>query len=238
MKGYIHSIESFGTVDGPGIRFVVFFQGCPMRCIYCHNPDTLTKNSGKLYSAEEIIEKMTRNIEFYQNGGLTASGGEPLMQLDFLTELFSLAKEKKIHTCLDTSGIVYSKNLIDKFDKLMQVTNLVLLDIKHINNQEHIKITGRPNKPVLEFCEYLSQKNIPVIIRHVVIPGLTFNETYLKQLGNYLKKFKNIVSIELLPYHTLGVPKYKELGLEYKLEGVPDLSPEELKKANSIIQNL
>lgn len=235
MEGYIHSIESFSTVDGPGIRFVLFFQGCPMRCLYCHNPDTWAKNAGYLKDSKNIINKMLKNIEFYKNGGLTASGGEPLMQIDFLIELFALAKEKGIHTCLDTSGITFNQGSIEKFDELIKVTDLILLDIKHIDEQEHIKLTGFSNRPIFNFLKYLEEKNVPVIIRHVVIPGITFKEESLKNLGLYLKSFQNIVEVELLPYHTIGNSKYRSLGIKYSLENTPALSNEELKEAELIL---
>ena len=161
MKGYIHSFESFGTVDGPGVRFVAFFQGCPLRCLYCHNPDTWA-HGGQEYTPFAVLEKMVRNIAFYETGGITASGGEPLMQMEFLTELFSLAKSKGIHTCLDTSGITFNKSNTDDFDRLMDVCDLIMLDIKHIDTEKHKTLTGVGNDNVLAFARYLEKKKVPL----------------------------------------------------------------------------
>ena len=176
MSGRIHSLESFGTVDGPGVRFVVFVQGCPMRCAYCHNPDTWAMTGGKIMEASEIIEQYERNIAFYKNGGITVTGGEPLMQVDFLIELFTLAKEKNIHTCIDTSGIAYKPDntaFIEKLDRLMTLTDLVMLDIKHIDPEKHKELTQQPNDGILAFCEYLNDRQVDVWIRHVVVPTIT-----------------------------------------------------------------
>ena len=158
MKGYIHSIESFGTVDGPGLRFVVFFQGCPMRCRYCHNPDTWQPNTGTEMSVEEIMEKFRRNKSFYSTGGITVTGGEPLLQIDFLTELFRRAKAEGVHTCIDTSGITYNPSnaeYMKKLDILMEYTDLIMLDIKHIDEEKHRALTSHSNKNILEFVKYL-----------------------------------------------------------------------------------
>ena len=163
MQGRIHSLESFGTVDGPGVRYVVFVQGCPMRCAYCHNPDTWPMTGGTMMEPSYIIEQYERNKGFYKGGGITVTGGEPLMQVDFLIELFTLAKEKGIHTCIDTSGIAYkpgNKEFIAKLDKLMEFTDLVMLDIKHINPEKHLELTEQPNEGILAFCEYLSERNM------------------------------------------------------------------------------
>ena len=185
MQGRIHSLESFGTVDGPGVRYVVFVQGCPMRCLYCHNPDTWTMNSGTLMDTDYILEQYERNKAFYaDDGGLTVTGGEPLMQIDFLIDLFEKAKAKdKIHTCIDSSGIAFNPNnpeLMAKFDRLMKVTDLVMLDIKHIAPELHVKLTSQHNDNILAFAKYLSEKNVPLWIRHVVVPGYTDDETVLK----------------------------------------------------------
>ena len=233
--GRIHSIESFGTVDGPGVRFVVFFQGCPMRCQYCHNPDTWEMKSGTEMSVEQLLEQYNRNKSFYRKGGITATGGEPLMQLEFLTELFAAAKEQGIHTCLDTSGIAYRKSRTEKFQKLFKVTDLVLLDIKHSLPEGHETLTGQKQEHILEFLDALDQAKIPVVIRHVVVPGITDGEEELTALGRILAPHRNIRGLEILPYHTMGIAKYKNLGLDYPLEGVPQMEPEAAKQAKAKI---
>lgn len=232
MKGYIHSIESFGTVDGPGIRFVVFFSGCPMRCLYCHNPDTW-KMGGMLMTAEEILQKMRRGLPFYRAGGLTATGGEPTLQLPFLTELFRLAKEEGIHTCLDTSGILFEENAA--YEELLRYTDLVMLDIKHTDAKAHKRLTGHENGRILAFLDYLEKKNHPTRIRHVVVPGITYDEEQLSALGRLLKGKKCIESVELLSYHSMGKEKYKKMGMQYPLEQTEPLSADELKKAYEIL---
>lgn len=223
MTGYIHSVESFGTVDGPGIRMVVFFQGCPMRCKYCHNPDTWKIGSGNEMTADELLERYDKNKEFYSNGGLTVTGGEPLVQIDFLTELFEKAKKRGIHTCVDTSGVTYNpenQQAMSKLDRLMEFTDLVMLDIKHIDNTEHKELTAHGNENILAFALYLEKKRIPVWIRHVVVPGITDNPVHLEKLGSFIGSLSNLKALDVLGYHTLGVSKYKELGIEYPLEGV------------------
>lgn len=235
--GYIHSIQTFGTVDGPGVRFVVFFQGCPMRCLYCHNPDTWDITQGKETSADEILAMFERNRAFYKKGGLTATGGEPMMQMDFLIELFTKAKEKGIHTCLDTSGIFFSKDTQPsvKIDTLMSVTDLVLLDIKHMEADAHKKLTGHSNEGILAFARYLDKIGKPVWIRYVAVPQLTVVEEDLTKLGAFLKTLSNVEKLEVLPYHTLGENKYENLGISYPLKGVPQLSKEETKQVKEII---
>lgn len=235
IVGNIHSIESLGTVDGPGIRFVVFFQGCPMRCMYCHNPDSWDFNVNQKMSAEEILKKYDSVKEFLKNGGLTATGGEPLAQIEFVTELFKQAKLKNIHTTLDTSGITFKKENLEKFDELIKYTSLVMLDIKHINNEEHVKLTGHSNSAVLSFAKYLSKNKIPVWIRHVVIPGVTYNKTYLKQLGEFLSTLNNIQALDILPYHNMAIPKYEKLNREYPLKNIPPLTKEQAADARNII---
>ncbi len=239
MTGYVHSFESFGTVDGPGVRFVVFLQGCPMRCLYCHNPDTWS-GGGTPYTAREVLEKMTRNLSFYKTGGLTVSGGEPLLQIDFLIELFTLAKKKGIHTCLDTSGATFdssNKTLLHKFDALLKVCDLVMLDIKHINEKEHIKLTGHSGKNALDFAYYLNMKNIPMRVRHVIVPDYTYKTEHLRSLGIFLKSFSNIEKIEVLPFHKLGEAKYDNLGIECPLKETPALDDEDAKNAYEIIKS-
>lgn len=238
MKGHIHSLQSFGTVDGPGVRYVVFFQGCPMRCQYCHNPDTWDPKGGTPMEVEEILEKFERNRPFYAGGGLTATGGEPLMQIDFLLELFTKAHEKKIHTCLDSSGIMFNPNnpeLMEKYEKLVKVTDLVMLDIKHIDPIQHKILTKQENKNILSFAEYLEEKGVTIWLRHVVVPGITFKEEYLKRLGEYLAKFHHVKALDVLPYHTMGIVKYENMGIEYPLQGVPPLEKKQAIEARNII---
>lgn len=235
MLGNIHSLESFGTVDGPGIRFVIFMQGCPMRCLYCHNPDTWDYAENKKMTAEEILKKYESVKEFLKNGGITVTGGEPLVQIDFVTELFKSAKDKNIHTALDTSGILFNKENTKKVDNLLKYTDLVMLDIKHINEEEHRKLTGHSNKNVLEFAKYLSDKNIPMWIRHVVVPNITDNEKYLKELGEFLAGLNNVKALDVLPYHNMAVSKYENLGLEYSLKDLPALTKEDAITAREII---
>lgn len=239
MSGRIHSLESFGTVDGPGTRFVVFVQGCPMRCAYCHNPDTWSMVGGKQMEASEIIEQYERNKAFYQNGGgLTVTGGEPLMQVDFLIELFTLAKEKGIHTCIDSSGIAFKPDnqaFIEKLDKLMPLTDLVMLDIKHIDPEKHKELTSQPNDGILAFCSYLDKKGVDMWIRHVVVPGITDDDKYLFDLGYFIGQFSNLKALDVLPYHTMGEAKYEKLGMEYKLKGVPAMDKDKVLDKKKVI---
>lgn len=230
MSGYIHSLESFGTVDGPGVRFVVFFQGCPMRCLYCHNPDTWHMEDGTKMQADEILEKFERNRAFYTTGGITATGGEPLLQIDFLIELFGNAKNKGIHTCLDTSGILFDKDNTEKmhkFEALAEVTDLVMLDIKHMEEKEHEKLTGHLSKNVFAFADFLKEKNIPMWVRHVAVPGITNQREELEALGKYLRTLPNVEKLEILPYHALAVPKYENLGMDYPLKDTPQMQKTE-----------
>ena len=238
MNGFVHSTESFGTVDGPGVRFVVFLQGCPMRCQYCHNPDTWKMNTGAVRSAQSLIQEYERNRAFYAKGGITVTGGEALMQIDFLLELFTLAKEKNIHTCLDTSGITYrpgESSYNEKLDELMKVTDLVMLDIKHIDPEGHKALTGHDNAGILAFARYLEEKNIPVWIRHVVVPGITDDEGQLTRLGSFLGTLSNVKALDVLPYHIMGVNKYEQLGIDYPLKDVPPATKDQAAKAKKII---
>ena len=238
MNGFVHSTESFGTVDGPGVRFVIFLQGCPMRCQYCHNPDTWKMNTGAVRSAQSLIKDYERNKAFYAKGGITVTGGEALMQIDFLLELFRLAKEKNIHTCLDTSGVTYrpgQSHYNEKLDELMKVTDLVMLDIKHIDPEGHKALTGHDNSGILAFARYLEQKNIPVWIRHVVVPGITDDENLLTRLGTFLGTLSNIKALDVLPYHIMGITKYEQLGMTYPLEGVPPATKDQAARAKKII---
>lgn len=238
MVGHVHSIESFGTVDGPGIRMVVFLKGCPMRCLYCHNPDTWEMGGGTEMTVSEILRRFEASRHFYNNGGITVTGGEPLMQTDFVIELFQAAASRGIHTCLDTSGITFNPDsplAMEKMDQLMTVTDLVMLDIKHINPEEHLKLAGQPNNRILEFAHYLNEKLIPVWIRHVVVPGFTDHETYLYQLGVFIGGLHNVKALDVLPYHDMGKAKYKELGMDYPLKDVSPASEEEATLSRNII---
>lgn len=234
--GKIHSIETFGTVDGPGVRFVVFFQGCPMRCQYCHNPDTWQIADGREMQTDEILSRMERNLAFYRTGGITATGGEPMLQMEFLTELFAGAKEHGIHTCLDTSGILFPGEETEDLHRLLEVTDLIMLDIKHMETEAHKKLTGWDNRNVLEFARYLDAKKKPVWIRHVVVPGITFEKEELAKLGRFLSTLSNVEKLEVLPYHALGKVKYDNLGMDYVLKDTPQLTKAQAEEAEQIIR--
>ena len=233
-KGYIHSLESFGSVDGPGVRYVIFTSGCAMRCQFCHNPDTWNMQSGTPYTADELIAKAVKYRTYWgSNGGITVSGGEPLLQIDFLTELFQKAKEEGIHTTLDTSGQPFTKEepYFQKFQKLMEVTDLVMLDLKHIDEEQHRLLTGHTNRNILELADYLSDIRKSVWIRHVLVPQRSDEDVYLNRLRDYIRTLRNVERVEILPYHTLGIYKWKELGLTYSLDGI-----EPPTKANQILE--
>ena len=234
LIGNIHSVETCGTVDGPGVRFVIFMQGCPMRCLYCHNPDSWAVTENKKMSVEDVLNEYNGVKEFVK-GGLTVTGGEPLLQIDFVTKLFKEAKALGIHTTLDTSGITFTPDNTEKFDELIKHIDLVLLDIKHIDDTEHKKLTGHSNKNILEFAKYLSKNNIPMWIRHVVVPDITYKETFLKTLGEFIKTLKTVQALDVLPYHDMARGKYKELGMDYPLGDTPPLSKEDAIKARDII---
>lgn len=234
IYGNIHSVESCGTVDGPGIRFVVFTQGCPLRCQYCHNPDTWEFKDNQKMSVEEIL-KQYEGVKEFCKGGITVTGGEPMAQMEFVTELFKQARAKDIHTALDTSGIFFNRANTEKIDELLKYTSLVLLDIKHIDDEEHKKLTKHSNKNILDFARYLSETKKPMWVRHVVVPNITFKEEYLKRLGEFLGTLHNIVALDVLPYHDMAIPKYENLGIEYPLKGVPPLTHEQALEARNII---
>lgn len=235
MNGFIHSTESFGTVDGPGVRYVIFFQGCPMRCRYCHNPDTWKFSGGREVTVSELMDEYDSYKEFLKSGGITATGGEPLAQAAFLAELFAEAKRRGIHTCLDTSGAVYSPDDHDNIDLVLKYTDLVMLDIKHIDDEAHIKLTGMSNRNILAFAEHLRDIGIPLWIRHVIVPGITDTEDEQFRLGEYISTLSNLKALDVLPYHDMAKAKYKELGIPYSLEDVPPLSKEDAVKAREAI---
>ncbi|MEY8354464.1 pyruvate formate-lyase-activating protein [Lachnospiraceae bacterium 54-53] len=238
MTGHIHSIESFGTVDGPGVRLVVFLQGCPMRCQYCHNPDTWEMAGGTDMTVDEILQQFESSRNFYRGGGITATGGEPLMQLDFVTELFEAARKRDIHTCLDTSGITFGRNnpeYLKKMERLLTSTSLVMLDIKHIDDAKHKPLTGHSNKNILDFARYLSERNVPVWIRQVVVPQLTDQTPDLYRLGRFIGELKNVKALDVLPYHDMGKVKYESMGMDYPLKDVPPMSKEGAIAAKKVI---
>lgn len=237
-KGYIHSLESFGSVDGPGVRYLIFVDGCAMRCQFCHNPDTWSRENAKEYSAEDLIKQALRYKPFWgNNGGITVSGGEPLLQIDFLIELFTLAKEKGVNTCLDTSGNPYTTEepFHSKFLELMKVTDLVMLDIKHINDAEHRILTGQTNSNILDMAKEMSDIGEPMWIRHVLVPERSDKDEYLHELADFIHSLKTVERVEVLPYHTLGVFKWKELGLDYPLEGINPPTPDRIANAEKIL---
>lgn len=235
MTGRIHSTDSFGTVDGPGVRFVVFFQGCPLRCQYCHNPDTWDFDGGREVTAEELMREYDSYKEFLTSGGITATGGEPLAQPEFLAELFRLAKSKGVHTCLDTSAGVWSLENSAKIDEVLRFTDLVMLDIKHIDNEQHKALTGIGNTNILRFAEHLRDLDIPVWIRHVVVPGITDSHDELFRLGEFLSTLKNLKALDVLPYHDMAKPKYERLGIAYPLPDTPPLSKDGAIAAREVI---
>lgn len=235
MLGRIHSTESFGTVDGPGIRFVIFFQGCPMRCLYCHNPDTWEVHGGTPTTVEALLAQYQRNREFYKNGGITATGGEPMLQLPFLTALFTAAHEAGIHTCLDTSGICFQPSQTESVAALLSVTDLVMLDIKHIDSEKHRALTGHGNENILAFAQFISEQNVPLWIRHVIVPAWTDDPDEQFHLGEFIGGLRSLKGLDVLPYHDLGKQKYRALGLPYPLESAAPVSADAASAARQQI---
>ncbi|MDD8049303.1 MAG: pyruvate formate-lyase-activating protein [Thomasclavelia sp.] len=238
-KGRIHSIESFGSVDGPGIRYIYFLHGCPFRCQFCHNPDTWgSENFMSEMTPREALDQAKRYESYWgKDGGITISGGEPLVQIDFLLELFKLAKKENINTCIDTSGACFTRNepFFSKFKELMEYTDLLLVDIKEINNERHKVITSKDNTMVLDMCNYLSEINKPIWIRHVLVPQRSDYDEDLIELDKFIKTLSNVYRVEVLPYHTLGIFKWEELGIKYELEGIKPPTSERIKNANELL---
>lgn len=234
ITGRIHSLETFGTVDGPGIRFVIFTQGCALKCKYCHNRDTWDTTIGKHISVSDLVQKIMKYEEYMKlsNGGVTVTGGEPLLQPKFLISLFTELKKLGIHTALDTSGMF---PLTDEIKKVLSLTDLVLLDIKHINDDKCKNLVGFSNKLELEFAKYLSENNIPIWIRQVIIPGITDDEQDLIKLRDFIKSLKTVQKVELHPYHSLGVYKWEKLGFEYPLKDIKPATDEDIKRAKQIL---
>lgn len=228
----VHSFESFGTLDGPGIRFVIFLQGCNLRCKYCQNRDTWDLKAGEYKTIDEIYEKIVRYKNYIKNGGITCTGGEPLLQYDFLLELFKKLKTHNIHTCIDTSGMV---SLTDKMKELINLTDLFLLDIKHIDPEKCKELVGVSNEKELKFAKYLSDTGKHMWIRQVLVPGITDNEEDLLKLKDFINSLKTVDKVEILPYHTMGKYKWHDLGLNYELEGVRDATDDDIIRSKQIL---
>ena len=236
--GRIHSIETFGSVDGPGIRFVTFLKGCHMRCKFCHNPDTWDTNGGEAKTADELLSQALKYKTYWKKGGgITVSGGEPLLQIDFLIEFFKKAKSKGVHVTLDTSGSPFTRKepFFSKFNELMKVTDLVMLDIKDINEDEHKILTGCSNSNILDMAEFLSETNKPVWIRHVLVPGGSDNDEQLIKLDEFIKTLNNVDRVQVLPYHNLGIFKWEQLGIDYPLKDVEPPTKERIENANKLL---
>ena len=232
VTGRIHSFESFSTVDGPGVRYVIFLQGCPLRCKYCHNRDTRDVHLGEVYDAETIVEKILNYREYMgEDGGVTVSGGEPLLQIDFVIDLFKRLKAEGIHTAIDTSGFVD----VDKLKDLLDYTDLVILDLKEMDNDTHKDLIGVDNAKILKFAEHISNSGVPMWIRHVLVPTITDKEEHLLKLKEFVSTLKNVEKVEVLGYHTLGSEKWEMIGDKFMLEGIPEARADDVKKAEQIL---
>lgn len=238
ITGKIHSCESFGAADGPGVRYIVFLQGCKMRCKYCHNPDTWNLSGGEEKTADELIQSALKFKKYWgDKGGITISGGEPLLQIDFLIDLLKKAKEEGIHTTIDTAGNPFTreKPFFAKFEELMKYTDLLLLDLKEINPKRHKELTGFENSNILEMAKYLSEIGKPVWIRHVLVPDNSDFDEDLTALGDFIGSLSNVEKVEVLPYHTLGKFKWDNLGIAYQLEGINSPEQERIKNAQQLL---
>ena len=234
MKGYIHSIETLGLADGPGVRIVVFMQGCPLRCLFCHNPDTWEKNINHLVESDEIVNTVRKYRNFIEaSGGITLSGGEPLYQSEFTLDILKKCKKAGFHTALDTSGTGYNKELLDE---ILKYTDLILLDIKALTNSKYKKMTGKPIDEFNYFLDKIQKLNKKIWIRQVIVPNINDTEEYILKLKKYLAKIKNIERIDLLPYHNMGLDKYKKLNMKYRLEGTPNMDKDNLKKLDKLLK--
>lgn len=240
LTGRIHSFETFALVDGPGVRCAVFLHGCALRCQFCHNPDTWHPcDSLTLMTPQELYQKLMRYRPYWKNnGGVTMSGGEPLLQMDFVTEVFRLLKKEGVHTCIDTAGQPFRPNdeaWLARFDQLLEVTDLIMLDLKQFDRQLHIDLTGQPNENILAMARYLSEKGKDMWIRHVLVPGVTDDEEDLTKMSEFIASLDHVKRVEILPYHTMGIHKWQKLGLTYPLEGVKMPTDEEVKRAEAIL---
>ncbi|MGL4382418.1 MAG: pyruvate formate-lyase-activating protein [Bacilli bacterium] len=235
MKGSINSFESLGSVDGPGTRFVIFFQGCPLQCLYCHNPETQPFTTSNEYTIQEVVMKVRKLKHYYQDGGITISGGEPLLQIDFLLGLVkSLKKELGLHIALDTSGISFNQN-DPRYSQLLDYIDLFMVDIKHIDDQKCLALTKVSNQQSLRMIEYLALKEKEVWIRYVLVPGYTDNEIDLINTGQYIMQFSNISNVEILPFHNMGASKYEQLNIDYQLSDVEDATTKDITRAYQIM---
>lgn len=238
IKGAVHSIETFGSVDGPGIRYIVFLKGCNMRCRYCHNPDTWTFQSDDMRTADEILDHAVRYKDYWgAQGGITVSGGDPLVQIDFLIELFEKAKARGVNTCLDTSAQPFTREepFFSKFNRLMKSTDLVLFDIKEIDDERHKWLTGCSNQNILDCARYLAELKVPIWVRHVLVPGITDSDEELIATREFIESLGNVKKVEVLPYHTLGLFKYENLHIPYTLKDVNPPSTEAVKHAEEVL---
>ena len=242
MLGRINKLETFGSVDGPGIRFVVFVQGCPMRCKFCHNPETWDFKGGSPeafeISAQDLLKKALRYKNYWgKDGGITVSGGEPLAQIDFLIEFFEAAKAAGVNTCIDTSGVNFVRNepYFGKFNRLMNATDLLLVDIKHIDPEEHKILTGHDNKNIIDMFRYLDEIKKPIWIRHVLVPGGSDNDEYLRRTRDFIQTLHNVQKVEILPYHPLALAKYEQMGIDYPLKDTKSPTPERIQNAKQIL---
>ncbi|MDC7279764.1 pyruvate formate-lyase-activating protein [Butyrivibrio fibrisolvens] len=238
IVGYVNKLESFGAVDGPGVRYIIFLNGCKMRCAFCHNPDTWAEGVGQEFTADELLKKALRFKPYWKkDGGITVSGGEPLLQIDFMLDLFRKAKAQGINTCIDTAGqpFTHDEPFYSKWKELMSLTDTVLLDIKNIDPAAHKELTGVDNANIIQMAQEISDMNIPIWIRHVLVPGCSDNDDYLRRTREFIDTLKSVERVEVLPYHTLGVPKYMEMGIPYRLEGVESPSAERIANAKEIL---
>ncbi len=230
MNGYIDSIETMGLVDGPGIRMVIFMKGCRLRCLFCHNPETWTTNNSTIITSDDIVKKIENNMSYYKNGGVTFSGGEPLLQPEFLIDCLKKIKDLGIHTAIDTSGVG-----IGNYEEILEYTDLVLLDIKAYDDKSYFNMTKSKMDEFNNFISILKKVNKPLWIRQVIVPGINDTKEYILGLKEYLKQFTNIEKIELLPYHLYGVEKYKTLGIDYPLDGVPPMDEKKIKELKELL---
>ena len=237
--GYVHSLESFGSVDGPGVRFVVFLQGCALRCKYCHNPETWAADCGEPWTAEQLFQRVYRYRNYWgKKGGITVSGGEPLRQMEFSTQFFTLARKKGVHTALDTAGQPFRTDpeYLSQFDRLMDVTSLVILDLKEIDPEKHRQLTGKDNANILAMAQHISDRGIPLWIRHVLVPGLTDDEEGLRRTAAFIASLKTVERVEVLPYHTLGLFKWQKLGIPYPLPDAVPPTAEQIRRAEELLE--